>query len=218
MTFTQPSLFDDLMPTPSSAAARARPVTPTAARTETHAPSVFDFDFSTNRMPFQPGEIVQQTCPMLGHCQTVFPYLQVLGPLRQSTPARRMYLCRVVPVSEYPGRVAGLGADMLRSTGLHWRVPDHHEVEMWLQKEWGINGFLAQLNFQEDGTIFEFEGQWQSRGGIGEVRRRRDNGVYVKYPPLQAEAELLDLMKDLPYQIGQFQRGTYRAAIQERAS
>lgn len=178
-------------------------------------PSLFDFDFSTPApvAPLQVGDVAQQRAPLAGRFQTVFPYWQVIGAHPDSTPARRLLLCRAVPVSEYMGDIHVFEPQHLQATGLSWRVPSHADIDLWMQAEWRTTQFTARLNGQPDGTIFDFEGHWRARGAIGTIVRRRDaQGIYIKYPPLAAEAELLALMADLPYQCGRHTRATYKVA------
>lgn len=175
-------------------------------------PSLFDFDFSqpVPVVPMGRGDIVRQIGALFGSFQTVFPYWQVIGKHPHASLERPLWLCRAVPVSEYPGQIAGFEPERLEATGLRWRVPTHAEIESWLKDNWETNTYLASLNFQPDGTIFVTHGTTTWERGNFEIVRRSETafwGAYVKFPPLPEEAELLELMRDLPWQCGRFKRG-----------
>ena len=178
----------------------------------TGVPSLFEFDFSAPApvAPLRVGDIARQLLPFVGKFQTVYPYWQVIAEHPASTPARRLLSCRAVPVSEYMGERHVFKADQLQATGLSWRVPSETEIDGWMQREWHTTQYAASLDLKEDGTVFDFEGRWRARGAVGHITGRRgDGGIYIKYPPLSAEAELLALMAHLPYQCGRHARRTY---------
>lgn len=170
-------------------------------------PSLFDFDFSqpTPVLPLGPGDIVRQRGGLHGKFEVAFPYWQIVALHPESRLDSPLWMCRAVPVSEYPGQVANLRPNQMEATGLRWRVPSHAEIERWLKDNWEINSYLAALDFSPDGTIFICHGSttW-NRGNFQIVRPGRTAhwGEYVKFPPLPEEAELLELMRDLPWQCG----------------
>ncbi|MCD0155851.1 hypothetical protein [Deinococcus sp. 6GRE01] len=108
------------------------------------APDLFSFDFSEQAI--QVGDIVRQAWPWIlthhGHC--IPPFWQVRGT-RTGQRGQRLHLCMAVPYTLMHGTTQVFEEYSLERTGANWRVPSHHEVQMWFQ-DLGTTLFASHLN------------------------------------------------------------------------
>lgn len=107
-------------------------------------PSLFSFDFSDQAI--KPGDIVRQAWPCvlceLGHA--LMPFWQV-HHVHLDQLGERLYYCRPVPFTMGDGELHAFSEHDLERTGVSWRVPTYHEVQMWFV-ELGTTQFVAGLN------------------------------------------------------------------------
>lgn len=163
-------------------------------------------DTSTSSTGIQPGAICTHRYNAGGLCLVTFPYWQVRA--RHPHATRRLWTCSAVPASVYPNQTVVWEEDDLVPTGLTAPVISHQDLELCMQKEWHMNGFIANLNFKPDGTHFTFD---RNVARIARtVRRGPDRrGFIVTLPLLSVETDLIRLLGDRPWQFGAYPQQRY---------
>lgn len=190
--------------------------------------------FAAPTTAFKAGDIVRQTHPFHGNCDTVFPYYLVrfaatpremgLGKIKGEHPNwgehqvaraltehlaepvqghRRpdtpMYYCQAIPFGAIPGEVCWMEEEDISATGLNWRIPTYHEIDMWWNEERNGSEFGARLNLPTRRTG---PGEW----------------ICELYQPFKAEAELVALLLTLKPKWDQVTRDNFWAHFPEPAT
>ncbi|UQN10303.1 hypothetical protein [Deinococcus sp. QL22] len=146
------------------------------------APSLFSFDFREESI--QVGDIVRQSWPWIlcDRGNQLMPFWQVHG---RSGDAQ--FLCRAVPFTTGCGETWWFKERDVVRTGRSWRVPSHHEVQMWFQ-DLGTTEFAARLNSRPPATTHPEEAELvMLLAGLGPTRiPYGDRHFYALFPKKQA--------------------------------